>query len=149
MSRRPNVSADVLASLRGVCTKLPETYEEEAWVGTRWRIRKQTFAHVLMIDAGWPPAYAKAAGSAGPLCVLTFRSKVAELNAHSYASDPFFRPRWWNDIVGMMLNERTDWNEVAYLIAESYRTMAPKKLADLMEAPLKAPTRRTSTTRRR
>ena len=67
MSRRPNVSADVLASLRGVCTKLPEAYEEEAWVGTRWRIRKQTVAHVLMIDAGWPPAYAKAAGSAGPL----------------------------------------------------------------------------------
>ena len=35
-----------------LCLALPEAYEEEAWVGTRWRIRTKTFAHVLMIDRG-------------------------------------------------------------------------------------------------
>jgi hypothetical protein len=31
---------------------LPEVCEEQAWVGTRWRIRKEAFAHVLMIADG-------------------------------------------------------------------------------------------------
>ena len=43
-------------------------------MGTRWRIRKRTFAHVLTIEAGWPPAYARAAATDGPCTVLTFRS---------------------------------------------------------------------------
>ena len=31
---------------------LPDAYEEEAWVGTRWRVRKRTFAHVLTVEGG-------------------------------------------------------------------------------------------------
>jgi hypothetical protein len=58
---RPPVPPAVLARLREVCACLPEAREEAAWVGVRWRIRQQTFAHVLMIDQGRPPAYAKAA----------------------------------------------------------------------------------------
>jgi hypothetical protein len=52
----PDVPPETVAKLRSVCIGLPEAYEEEAWVGTRWRIRKRTFAHVLMADSGWPPA---------------------------------------------------------------------------------------------
>lgn len=129
MAEYPDVPKKIVAALRSVCMGLPEVYEEQAWVGTRWRIRKQTFAHVLMIVAGWPPAYARALGADGPACVMTFRSPIAVVNVHSYASDPFFRPGWWPDIVGMVIDKRVDWNEVAYLLTESYRVMAPKKLA--------------------
>ena len=45
----------VVAAVRAVCRALPETREEEAWVGTRWRVRTKTFAHVLTIDAGSLP----------------------------------------------------------------------------------------------
>jgi len=72
--RRPEVPKTVLTRLRKACLALPEVREEQAWVGTRWRIRKDTFAHVLMIADGWPPVYARAAGTDGPVCVLTFQS---------------------------------------------------------------------------
>ena len=79
MNGRPPAAVPpaVLARLRAACRTLPEAREEAAWVGIRWRIRTATFAHVLMIVDGWPPAYARAAGTAGPACVLTFQSSGA------------------------------------------------------------------------
>ena len=35
----------------------------------------------------------------------------------------------------MVLDEDTDWYEVAALVTRSYRALAPKKLADLVETP--------------
>jgi len=129
MRHPPEPPEKVVARLRAICLALPDAYEERAWVGMRWRIRRATFAHVLMVADGWPPAYAKAAGSAGPLCVLTFRSAVAALDPRHYADAPFFRPVWWPDIVGLSLTEATDWDEVEGLIHGSYRTLASKALA--------------------
>jgi hypothetical protein len=102
-------------------------------VGTRWRIRTRTFAHVLMVDAGWPPAYARAAGSDGPISVLTFRSSGAELDALTNAGPPFFKPGWFPDIVGMVLDADVDWDEVTELVTESYCALAPKNLVELVE----------------
>ena len=78
MIERPEVAPETVAALRAVCLALPEAYEEPAWVGTRWRIRTRTFAHVVVIDDGSPPAYARAAGSDGPLTVVTFRGAGQE-----------------------------------------------------------------------
>lgn len=125
----------ILARLRSLCLALPETDEEQAWVGTRWCIRKKNFAHVLMVDTGWPPAYAKAAGSDGPVCVMTFRSPLPQLDAYAYTWEPFFRPVWFPDIVGLKLVGGTDWDEVAGLVSGSYRHLAPKKLAESIAAP--------------
>lgn len=134
-SKRLEVPALVLARLREACLAFPDAREEAAWVGTRWRIRQQTFAHVLMVNDGWPPAYAQAAGSNGPLCVLTFRSPLPQLDLHAYTWEPFFRPVWFPDIVGMRLDEAdTDWDEVTGLLRASYRHLAPKALAALLDA---------------
>jgi hypothetical protein len=127
-SKRSQVSPKIVAKLRSICLGLPEAHEEAAWVGTRWRIRNQTFAHVLMVGAGWPPAYAHAARSNGPICVLTFRSPLPELDAFAYTWEPFFRPTWFPNIVGMKLDAGTDWGDVASLVRASYRLLAPKEL---------------------
>lgn len=124
----------VTAPLRSFCMALPEVREEAAWVGLRWRIRQQTFAHVLMINGGRPPAYAQAAHTAGPACVLTFRSPLPEADVHAFSWEPFFKPVWFRDIVGMLLNDQTDWDEVHGLVRASYRHMAPKKLAALLNS---------------
>ena len=135
MVEHADVPRNVVAELRSMCRELPEVYEESAWVGTRWRIREQTFAHVLKIDKGWPPAYARAARSDGPLVVLTFRSSGAELAALSRASHPFFKPVWPPDIVGMVIDAGVDWGEVAELLTESYCIRAPRKLAARVDRP--------------
>src|SRR5262245_60868627 len=103
-TRHPDVPRDVIAELRAICLELPEVEEESAWVGTRWCVRKKNFAHVLMISEGWPPAYAQAAGTNGPACVLTFRSKGRESEPASFNGPPFFRPVWFPNIVGMVLD---------------------------------------------
>jgi predicted DNA-binding protein (MmcQ/YjbR family) len=128
MSARADVPVEIVAELRTICLRLPEAAEERAWVGTRWRIRTKTFAHVVHVDAGWPPAYAKAVGADGPVDVVTFRSSGEELHTLSHAGRPFFKPVWFADIVGLVLDDDIDWGDVAELVTESYRLLAPKRL---------------------
>ena len=132
-ARHPNVPREVIGELRAVCLELPEVQEESAWVGTRWCVRKKNFAHVLMISDGWPPAYAKAAGSDGPLCVLTFRSQGRGSEPPSFDGPPFFRPVWFPNIVGMRLDKPVDWDRVGRLVIASYRVLAPKKLIEMLD----------------
>ncbi|HEY7627213.1 MAG TPA: MmcQ/YjbR family DNA-binding protein [Ilumatobacteraceae bacterium] len=126
---RPEVADDVLDRLRSICLALPEVVEEEAWVGTRWVIRKKNFAHVLVIADGWPPAYARAAGSAGPRVVLTFRTPEPEFYEAGRAEDPFFYPGWFRDLVGLVLDGTVGWDEIGELITDSYCLLAPRRLA--------------------
>ena len=44
---------------------LPDAYQEEAWIGERWRVRGRTFAHVLPVEEGRPEAYSRAWAAAG------------------------------------------------------------------------------------
>lgn len=118
----------VVDRLRRLCLALPETYEETAWVGIRWCIRKKTFAHVLAIDEKWPPAYARAAAATGPLVVLTFKAHGEELEVLREHGRPFWAPQWRGDEVGLVLDDATDWDDVAELVTESYCVLAPKRL---------------------
>ena len=133
--KRAEVADEIVDALRTICLGLPETRQEDAWVGTRWRVRMATFAHVVTIDGGHPPAYARAAGTDGPATVLTFRAAGAELDALAHAGAPFFKPVWFRDIVGMTIDEHTDWVEVAELVTDSYCVLAPKKLAARVTEP--------------
>ncbi|MGD9996389.1 MAG: MmcQ/YjbR family DNA-binding protein [Ilumatobacteraceae bacterium] len=127
--------AEFVARIRPMCLGLPEVHEEQAWVGTRWRIRTKTFAHVLTLQDGWPPAYAKAASTPGAATLLMFRSSGDELDVLRSSGPPFFAPPWRADEVGMSLDDSTDWAEVAELITESYCVLAPAKLARAVPRP--------------
>jgi hypothetical protein len=131
-ARRP-VPPDIVSRLRLICLELPEAREEAAWTGTRWNVGTKNFAHVVMIDGGWPPAYARAADTAGPACVLTFRLAREQCAAACFRRAPFFRPPWFPNIAGAVLTSATDWDEIESLIKGSYRVLAPKKLAAQVE----------------
>jgi hypothetical protein len=119
-----DVPDEVIAQLRSVCLGLPETAEEQAWAGRRWVIRRRTFAHVLQVDS-----------TEGSATVMTFRSSGDELEVLRRSGHPFFRPGWGTDVVGMVLDDGTDWDEVAELLTESYCILAPKKLVALVDRP--------------
>ncbi|HET6950989.1 MAG TPA: hypothetical protein VFI47_11470 [Acidimicrobiales bacterium] len=135
MTENTDVPPEILTPLRSLCLGLPETYEEEGWVGVRWLVATRTFAHVLVIDAGWPPAYARAAGTDGPATVLTCRSSGPELDALGSSGPPWFRARWGRDMVGLVLEGAVDWDDVAELVTESYRFLAPQRLAAQVTRP--------------
>lgn len=130
MSRPPRIepAADVVADVASTALSLPDAYEEDAWTGVRWRVRKKTFAHVLVAQEGYTSAYRDMTGVTEPTTVLTFRSSGDELLALVHAGPPFYQPPWSPTVVGMVLDGDTDWEEVAELVTESYRFCAPKKL---------------------
>jgi hypothetical protein len=126
------VPREVLNRVRLVCTELPEVNEEQAWVGTRWSIRGKNFAHVLVIVGGKPAAYARAADTRGPACVLTFRLGKEHCAAARFRRAPYFRPVWFPNIAGVQLDENSDWDEIEDLLRASYRVLAPRKLGALV-----------------
>ena len=130
MSRSPRIepSGDVVARLATTALALPDAYEEDAWTGVRWRVRNKTFAHVLVAQEGYTSAYRDVTGVTEPTTVLTFRSSGDELLALAHAGPPFYRPPWSPTVVGIVLDDDTDWAEVAELVTESYRYCAPQKL---------------------
>lgn len=128
--RKPRIepSGEVVARIATIALTLPDAYEEDAWTGVRWRVRGKTFAHVLVAQEGYTSAYRDMTGVADPTTVLTFRSSGDELLALSNAGPPFYQPPWSPTVVGMVLDDATDWDEVAELVTESYLFCAPQKL---------------------
>ena len=66
---------------------------------------------------------------------MTFRSEGPELEMLRHAGAPYFYAGWGRDIVGLVLDDDTDWGEVTELMTESYCVMAPQKLVDLVDRP--------------
>jgi hypothetical protein len=123
-----DVPSWVLRGLREICLSLPETYEEPAWIGVRWRIRGRTFAHAATLDLDRNTPHPRAAPDQ-PMHVLTFRSPVEEMVALVEGGHPFYKPGWGTDVVGMVLEEGLDWTEMAELLTDSFCVLAPKRLA--------------------
>jgi hypothetical protein len=129
MSSPGDVPPQLLDRLRPICRQLPEAYEEPAWIGVRWRIRTRTVAHVYTPDTDRFPAYARWATGGEPPVVMTFRVPVDDLLGLTASGFPFFRAQWGHNVAGVVLGDHTDWTEIAELITDSYRELAPKFLA--------------------
>ena len=120
-----DVDEEVLDRLRERCLALPEAWEEAAWTGRRWMVRKKNFAHVYALH-----------GPGGNVAtILAFRSADEERGALVASGHPFFLLGWGRNVVGMVLDDRTDWDEVNEIVTESYCVLAPKKLIALVDRP--------------
>lgn len=106
--------------LRTICLRLDNAVEHEAWTGTSWRVQGTTFAHVVCIAEGWPPAYVRAFDSSGPATVLTFQADEVDYQALAAIGHPFHLPPWRPGVVGLELGSDTDWIEVAELVRDSH-----------------------------
>ena len=106
-----------MARFRRVCLGLPEAYEQETWGAATFRVQKKIFAMVAN-ERGSTTASLKAA-----------RDDQAAMLAQG---DPFFYPPYvgskgW---IGVDLRSaEVDWTEVAEIVQESYRLVAPKRLS--------------------
>ena len=88
---------------------------------------------MLVAQEGYRSSYRTATGIAVPTTVLTFRSEGEEALALERAGHPFYKPPWSPTIMGMVLEAGTNWAEVAELVTESYRLLAPQKLVRLLD----------------
>ena len=93
-----------------------------------------TFAHLLVVANGKPQGHARAAGTDGPVTMLTFRAPAAEVEAYASMGAPYFYAGWGRDVVGLVLDDDTDWDEVEELVTDSYRELAPRTLFSRLDA---------------
>jgi predicted DNA-binding protein (MmcQ/YjbR family) len=73
-------------------------------------------------------------GPAGkPVPLLVLRADPDERDALLSMGHPFFASRAGHDRIVVVLAGDTDWEEIRELVTESYRILAPKKLAALLD----------------
>ena len=124
MTDRPQPPDATVDEVRAIAMSLADADEHHAWTGTSWRIGATTFAHLVEISNGWPPAYAKAFDTHGPATVVTFQADTDERHALADLGHPFHLPPWRPGIVGLIVDADTDWTELAELITDSHRISA-------------------------
>jgi hypothetical protein len=111
---------DTLRRLRQICLALPETSERLSHGSPTWFIRdKKTF--VTFVDNHHGD------GILGIWCAAPDGIQQSLVNEEPAR---FFRPpyvghRGW---LGVRLDVDVDWGEVADIVEDAYRTVAPKKL---------------------
>ncbi|MDN5726617.1 MAG: MmcQ/YjbR family DNA-binding protein [Propionibacteriales bacterium] len=121
MTERPDVPVGMLRRLDRIMRKFPEVQQEQAWVGTRWRVGQATIAHVF--------------GGEDQLFRISFRADPDEVMAFEHLGHPYFRSGWGGNSVGMILDEHTDFDELAELLTDSYCLQVPERLATLVSRP--------------
>jgi len=55
--------------------------------------------------------------------------------ALEHLGPPYFRASWGSNVVGVVLDEDTDWEELAELLTDSYCIQAPQRLASQVVRP--------------
>ena len=114
--------ADPLPRLRALCTALPEVTEKLSHGSPTWFVRK-TFVMFVGEHHG---------SRLGFWCAAP-----PGVQEEMVAEDPerFFRPpyvghRGW---LGVHLDGEVDWDEIAEIVEEAYRAVAPKRLLALLD----------------
>ena len=110
-----------LARLRKICLSLPEAHEVEAWGAPTFRVRNKMFATFAAAGnhhgTGRPAVWCKA--------TRVNQALMIDANPDRFFSPPYVGPSGW---VGIWLDDKPDWNEIAALLADSWRLIAPKRL---------------------
>lgn len=121
------MSPDPLTRLRKICLALPEVTERPSHGAPTWFVRdKKTF--VTLWEHGHHQDEFPHLWCAAP--------PGAQQELVAAAPDRFFRPpyvghRGW---LGVRLDGEVDWDEIAELCQDAYRTVAPAKLVATLDA---------------
>ena len=66
---------------------------------------------------------------------ITFRGEPDEVAAFEHLGEPYFRSGWGGNVIGMVLDDDTDWDELGELLTDSYCLQAPASLAEQVVRP--------------
>jgi predicted DNA-binding protein (MmcQ/YjbR family) len=113
--------SDPRAPLRALCLALPEASEQQTWGDPTWRVRGRIFAMEKRGD-GRVSVWLKAPPGAQDVLVAADPAR--------FFVPPYVGPKGW---IGLRLDAEPDWNQVAALVRQSFRLVAPKRLAALVD----------------
>jgi hypothetical protein len=110
-------AADPVQRLRTICLALPDTSEKVAWGEPTWRVRGRLFAqldnhhHGAEHLAVWLPA------------PLGEQEALVKADPARFFRPPYVGIRGW---IGVRIDGRPSWTQVAALVEQAYRHVAPK-----------------------
>jgi predicted DNA-binding protein (MmcQ/YjbR family) len=112
--------AKPLDHLRTICLALPEAVEQQAWGDPTFRVGGKIFAMEKRGD-----------GRISVWCKAPPGSQMVLVGAdpERFFVPPYVGHKGW---IGMRLDQRPDWREVAEVVRRSYRLIAPRRLAALV-----------------
>ena len=130
MSAPIEVPVDIFERVRTLCLALPEVTVrvDRSLTTTRstahsFDIRRRSFCLLV----------AREGRTGKPVPLLVLRADPDEREALLSIGRPFFATRAGRDRIGVLLTDKTDWEEIRELVTESYRVLAPKKLTALLD----------------
>ena len=111
--------SDPIVRLRAICLALPDTTEKVAWGEPTWRVRERLFAqldnhhHGAEHLAVWLPA------------PLGEQEALIARDPSRFFRPPYVGQRGW---VGVRIDGRPRWSEVAMLVEQAYRHVASPRV---------------------
>jgi predicted DNA-binding protein (MmcQ/YjbR family) len=124
------VPEEIVERIRTLCLALPEVTVRVDYSLTRARSTAQSFdirRRSFCLLVAWEDSTGK------PVPLLVLRVGPEEREALLAAGHPFLASRAGRDRIVVVLTDDTDWEEIRELVTESYRILAPKKLAALLD----------------
>ncbi len=111
------MAVDPIQAIRDIALGFPEATERETWGHPTFRVRDKIFVGCGIDDEG--------------RAQLTMKAAPGEQESLLSEGDPFFMPKYvgskgW---IGIRVDDETDWREIAELVIDSYREIAPKRLS--------------------
>jgi predicted DNA-binding protein (MmcQ/YjbR family) len=106
-----------LDRLREICLVLPEAEERETWELPTFRVRDKIYAMYVEDEEDRPGIWCKAPPGN--------QTHLVEADPDRFFVPPYVGHKGW---IGMHLDRRVTWHEVAVIVERSYRMTVPKKL---------------------
>jgi len=120
------MAKSLLPRVRKLCLHLPEAHEVEAWGEPTFRVRNKLFAMYASSGnhhgAGRPAVWMKAPPGNQDIMVKADPAR--------FFVPPYVGPSGW---IGVRLDGNVNWKELDMLLRDSYRLVAPKRLASRVE----------------
>ena len=115
---------DPLPRLRKLCLALPDATEKEAWGEPTFRVGGKMFAMYTNDHHG--------DGIVGIWCKAPpgVQEILVGANPKRFFRPPYVGHKGW---VGVRLDGKIDWEEVADILEDAYRMTAPKRLCALLD----------------
>jgi len=123
---------DPIDRLRKICLCLPEATEKEAWGEATFRVGGKMFA---MTDNNHHDSGRVAVWCKAPAMVQEI---LVDSDPARFFVPPYLGHKGW---VGVRLDVKVDWDELASIVEDGYRMTAPKRFAAPRGAIAKSTTR--------
>ena len=117
LAKRKKKRKTALDRLREICLALPEAEERETWELPTFRVRDRIYAMYVEDEDDRPGIWAKAPPGN--------QTHLVEADPDRFFVPPYVGHKGW---IGVHLDCRVKWAEIAGLVKRSYCMTAPKRL---------------------